>query len=125
MIYDPIPFVKAGSKIFSWKLWAYCIMRICGKIFIFNLHNLQMLSMLWIKNKFSECLAPAQTWSPPVEDFLATVLSRPADTVGHSGAVTPKSFFSPKFGFAQKNLFQISDKKLLLSTLKMYFPPKR
>jgi len=23
MIYDPIPFVKASSKNFSWKLWAY------------------------------------------------------------------------------------------------------
>ena len=29
---------------------------------------------------------------PPMEDFLATVLPRPPDTVGHSGAVTSKSF---------------------------------
>jgi len=32
---------------------------------------------------------------PPMEDFLAMVLPRPADTVGHSGAVTPKSFLCP------------------------------
>ena len=30
-----------------------------------------------------------------MEDFLATVLSRPADTVENSGAVTPKSFLCP------------------------------
>jgi len=30
-----------------------------------------------------------------MEDFLATVLPRLADTVGHSGAVTPKSFLCP------------------------------
>ena len=44
--------------------------------------------------------------SPPAEDFLATVLPRPVDTVGHSGAVTPKYFLClPKFCCAQKNLF--------------------
>jgi len=32
---------------------------------------------------------------PPREDFLATVLPRPADTVGHSEAVIPKSFLCP------------------------------
>jgi len=39
---------------------------------------------------------PAQTWRPPMEDFLATVLPRPADTVRHSGAVTPKCFCGPQ-----------------------------
>ena len=40
-------------------------MGICGKIFIINLHNLQMLLMLWIKNKFSECLAPLHKHEGP------------------------------------------------------------
>jgi len=31
----------------------------------------------------------------PVENLLATILPRPANTVGHSGAVTPKSFLCP------------------------------
>ena len=54
MIYDPIRFVLLVEKI----LVGNCepIMRIWGKIFVINLHNLQMLFMLWIKNKFSECL---------------------------------------------------------------------
>jgi len=30
-----------------------------------------------------------------MEDFLATVLPRPADTVGYSEAVGPKSFLRP------------------------------
>jgi len=30
-----------------------------------------------------------------MEDFLATVLPRPADTVGHSWSVTPRSFLCP------------------------------
>jgi len=30
-----------------------------------------------------------------MEDFLAMVLPRPADTVGYSGAVTPKYFLCP------------------------------
>jgi len=43
MIYDPIPFVKLVQKI----LGNYePIMRICGEIFITNLHNLQMLFIL-------------------------------------------------------------------------------
>jgi len=44
MIYDPIPFVKIVQK----KLIANYepIMGIYGKIFIINLHNLQMLFML-------------------------------------------------------------------------------
>jgi len=30
-----------------------------------------------------------------MENFLATVILRPTDTVGYSGAVTPKSFLCP------------------------------
>jgi len=50
---------------------------------------------------------------------------RPADTVGHFGAVLPKSFlYLPKFCCAQKNLFQTYDKNKNLSLLKMYFAPQ-
>jgi len=44
IIYDPIPFVKLVQKFFVLNYEP--IMRICGKIFIINLHNLQMLFML-------------------------------------------------------------------------------
>jgi len=44
MIYDPIPFVKLVQKIFVANYEP--VMRICRKIFIINLHNLQMLFML-------------------------------------------------------------------------------
>jgi len=44
MIDDPIPFVKLVQKIL---VGSYVpIMGICGKIFIVNLDNLQMLFML-------------------------------------------------------------------------------
>ena len=54
MIYDPIPFVKLVQKtlVGDYDL----ITGIWVKIFIINLHNLQMLFMLWIKYKVSECL---------------------------------------------------------------------
>jgi len=44
MIYDPIPFVQLVQKILvgDYEL----TMCICGKIFVINLHNLQMLFML-------------------------------------------------------------------------------
>jgi len=42
-----------------------------------------------------------------MEDFLATVLHRPADTVGHSGAVTPRSFLCfPNFVVLSKICFK-------------------
>jgi len=44
MIYDPIPFVKLLQKILVGNYEP--IMFICGKIFIINLHNLQMLFIL-------------------------------------------------------------------------------
>jgi len=44
MIYDPIPFVKLGQKILIGNYEP--IMRVCGKIFIINLHKLQMLFIL-------------------------------------------------------------------------------
>jgi len=44
MIYDPIPFVKLVRKCLVGNYEP--IMGICGKLFIINLHNLQMLFML-------------------------------------------------------------------------------
>jgi len=44
MIYDPIPFVKLVQKVLVGNYEP--IMGICGKIFIINLRNLQMLFML-------------------------------------------------------------------------------
>jgi len=83
---------------------------------MFNLHNLQMLFMLRIKYKFSECLSLLhQQRRPLMEDFLATALPRPADT-GHSGEVIPKSFLCPdNFCCAQKNFFRTYDEKKFFS----------
>jgi len=55
MIYNPISFVKLVQKILGGNYEPS--MGICEKIFIINMHNLQMLFMLWIKYKLSECLA--------------------------------------------------------------------
>jgi len=44
MIYDPIPFVELVQKILVGNYEP--IMRICRKICIINLHNLQMVFML-------------------------------------------------------------------------------
>jgi len=44
MIYDPIPFVKLIRKFLDRNYEP--IMGICGKIFVINWHNLQMLLML-------------------------------------------------------------------------------
>jgi len=44
MIYDPIPFVKIVQKFLVGNYEP--IMAFAGKIFIINLHNLQMLFML-------------------------------------------------------------------------------
>jgi len=44
MIYDPKPFVKLVQKFLVGKYEP--LMGICGKIFIFNLHNVQKLFML-------------------------------------------------------------------------------
>jgi len=37
--------------------------------------------------------------------LMATVLPRPADTVAHSGAVTPKSFLCPPNFVVLRNLY--------------------
>jgi len=63
MIYDRIPFVKLIQKILvvNYEL----IMGIWVKIFIINLHNLQMLFMLWIQSKILECLSPLHKHEGP------------------------------------------------------------
>ena len=110
MIYDPIPFVKLVQTF----LVKNCevIMRICEKICMIILHNLQMLFMLWIRNKFSECLASCTNMRPPMEDFLATVL--PMQARRHGGAFGDsysQIFLCPTiFCCAQKNLFWTYDK---------------
>jgi len=60
MIYDPIPFVKLVQKILVGNYEH--IMGIWGKIFIINLHNLQMLRT---KYKFLECVAPLHNMKAP------------------------------------------------------------
>jgi len=103
VVYDPIPF-KLVQKILVGNYEP--IMRIFGKICTINLHNLQMLFMLWIKNKFSECLAPCPNMKTPMKHFLATVLPKPEDTVGHSGAVSHQIFFvPPQILLCSENLF--------------------
>jgi len=83
MIYNPIHFVKLVQKILVRNYEP--IMGIWKKLFLIDLHNLQMLFMLRIKYKFSECLAPAQICSPPMEHFLAMVVSKPVATGGNRG----------------------------------------
>ena len=63
MINDPVPFVKLVQKILVGNHEP--IMGICEKTFIINLHNLEMLFMLWIENKFSECVAPCTNMKVP------------------------------------------------------------
>jgi len=101
-------------------------MGICEKIFIINLHNLQMLFMLWIKNKFSEHLVPLHKLEgPQCKTYWRRFYPNP-QTGGNSEAVTLKSFLCLiKFCCAQKNLFQTCDKNRNLSPLKMCFSPKK
>jgi len=61
-----------------------------------NLHNLQMLFMLWIQNKFSECLAPLHKHETPNGRLHGDGCAQAADTVGHSGAVTQNLFCAPQ-----------------------------
>jgi len=49
MIYDPIPFVNLSQKF---------LLETTSLLWVFAVHNPQMLFMLWIKYQFSECLAP-------------------------------------------------------------------
>jgi len=88
---QPNSFFKLVQKILVGNYES--IMGICEKIFIINLHNLQMLLMLWIKYKFSECLAPLHKheglqWKTFWRRFCSSPQIR--------GAVTRKSFCAPQ-----------------------------
>jgi len=100
MIYDPIPFVKLVRKCLVGNYEP--IMGICGKLFIINLHNLQMLFMLWIKNTFLECLAPLHKHEDPQ---WKTFRRRSAQARRHGGA----------FGGSYPQIFFVSSKILLCS----------
>jgi len=108
MIYDPIPFVKFVQKFLIGNYEP--IMGICGKIFIINLHNLQMLFMLWIKNKFSECLVPLHKMKVPNGRLSGDGSAQARRHGGIRGQLPPNFFVPPKFCCAQKNLFQTYDK---------------
>ena len=109
MIYDPIPFVKLVQKIVVENYEP--IMRICGKTFIITLHNLQLLFMLWIKNKFSECLTPFHKYEGPQwTTFWRRFCPGPQTRWNIRGQLPQSLFVPPKFFCAQKNLFQIYDK---------------
>jgi len=66
--------------------------RLFGGRYLINLHNVQMLFMCELNVNFQNVKPPCTSMKTPMEDFLATVLSRLADTGGHSGAVTPNRF---------------------------------
>jgi len=68
--------------------------------------------------------SPLHKHEAPQWNFLETVLSKPADTGGHSGAVLPKSLLCTR-NFVV--LIKICFKHMIktnLSPLKMYFAPK-
>jgi len=82
-------------------------MGICGKIFVINLHTLQMLLMLWIKNKFSECLAPLQKHEGPGGRLSGDGSTQARRHGGAFGGRCPKSFLClPKLCCAQKICFK-------------------
>jgi len=98
------------------------IMGIYGKMFILDLHNLQMLFMLWIRYTFSACLVPCTSLNDSMEDFLATVLptAQAGTHGGHSGTVSSKSFLYPP-NFVVLRKICVKDKSF---PPKMYFLPQ-
>ena len=104
MIYDPIPFVKLVQK-FSVENYEL-IMLICGKICIIILHNLQMPFMLWIRNTFSECLAPLHKHEAPKGRLSGDGSAQARRHGGAFGGSYSQIFFvPPKCCCPQKNLF--------------------
>ena len=117
---NAIPFVKLVQQTVFGNYEP--IMGIWGEIF--NLHNLQILFMLWIKYKFSECLAPC-TNMKAYNGRLSGDCSAQARKHGvHSWTVTTKSFlFHPRFCCLQKTLFWTCDKNKNISSLKWILRP--
>ena len=105
MIYDPIPFVKLVQKFLAGNYKP--IMGICGKIFIINLHSLQMVFMLWIKNKFSECLDPCTNMKAPNGRLSVDGSAQDRRHRGHSGQL-PQNLFcaSPNYVVLRKICFK-------------------
>jgi len=62
---------------------------------------------------------------PPMEDFLAMLLPRPTDTVGHSGAITPNLLCATPNFVVLKKMFQTYDKNKNLSPKNVFFHPIR
>jgi len=115
IIYDPISFVKLVQKMLVGNYEP--IMGISEKIFIANLHNLQMLFMLWIKYKFSECLASLHKYEGPQwKTYWRRFCSDPQTRGAFVFSYPPIFFVSLKFCCGQKNLFETFDKK------QKYFP---
>jgi len=88
--YDLIPFAKLVQKIFVGNHEP--IVGICGKIFIIHLHNLQML---WIKNKFSECLARLHRHEAPHWNTFSRRFSPISQTRRTFGGSDPQIFYVP------------------------------
>ena len=101
-------------------------MRICGKIFIISLHNLKMLFMLWINNKFSECLAPPlhKQEGPQWKTFWRRFCPGPQTRGAFAGSYPQIFSVPPKFCCVEKYFFQTYDKTQNLSPWKMYFSPQ-
>ena len=104
MIYDPKPFVKLVQKFLVGKYEP--LMGICGKIFIFNLHNVQKLFMLWIKYKFSECLDPCTKMKVPNGRLSGDSSAQACRHRGTFGDSNTQIFSVPtEICCAHKNLF--------------------
>jgi len=70
-----------------------------------------MLFMLWIKYKFSKCLAPCTNMKVPNERLSGDGSAQTRRHGGTFGGSFPQIFFvPPKFCCAQKNLFSTYDK---------------
>ena len=110
MTYDPSRFVKLFQKILVGNYEP-----IMGKLFagkhLYNLHDLQLLFMLWIKDKFSECPTPLHKYEDPNGRLSGDGFAQARQHGAAFGGSYPQIFFvPPKFCCAQKNLFQIYDK---------------
>jgi len=104
MIYDPIPFVKIVQKILVGNYQP--IMSICGKIFTINLHNLQMLFMLWIKNEIFRMSGPLHKHEDPQwKTFWQRFCPDQQTRWGIRGQLPSNLFCTPKLCCFHKNMF--------------------
>jgi len=100
------------------------IMRICGKIFTINLRNLQMLFLLWIKTKFSECLPPLHKHEcTPWKTFWRRFCQGP-QTQGGFGDSYPQIFCVPQILlFSEKFVSNMIKIKIFPHKI-VFCPPK-